>query len=181
MAAGVQKVSDESPALSPADALKTFYMPPGYRVELVASEPLVQDPDRDRLGSGEGRLWVVEMPGFVPNLTAPEPNMEPIGRIVVLEDTNNDGDDGQAHGLRRRPGARRGRSRCSTAACSSASRRTLWLMHDTNGDLQHGHEGAGHRSSTAAREARVEQNANDFHWALDNWMHTAERRHAICG
>jgi len=40
----VQKVSDESPALSPEEALKTFYMPPGYHLELVASEPLVQDP-----------------------------------------------------------------------------------------------------------------------------------------
>ena len=61
---GVQKVSDESPVLSPADALKTFYMPPGYHLELVASEPLVQDPtviDWDL----DGRLWVVEMTGFV--------------------------------------------------------------------------------------------------------------------
>jgi len=59
----VQKVSDDSPALSPDEALKTFYMPPGYRLELVASEPLVQDPivmDWDL----QGRIWVVEMPGF---------------------------------------------------------------------------------------------------------------------
>src|SRR5215207_8976616 len=86
----VQKVSSDSPALSPADALKTFYMAPGYRVELVAAEPLVQDPivmDWDRAG----RLWVVEMPGFVPTLQTPEPNMDPIGRVVVLEDTNQDG------------------------------------------------------------------------------------------
>src|SRR5437773_1626948 len=41
---GVQEVSNESPALSPAEALKTFYLPPGYSIELVASEPLVQDP-----------------------------------------------------------------------------------------------------------------------------------------
>ena len=34
---GLQKVPDDSPPLSPGDALKTFYMPPGYRVELVAS------------------------------------------------------------------------------------------------------------------------------------------------
>ena len=61
---GVQQVSSESPVLSPADAVKTFYMPPGYHVELVASEPLVQDPtvmDWDL----DGRLWVVEMTGFV--------------------------------------------------------------------------------------------------------------------
>ena len=77
--AGVQKVSAESPALSPEEALKTFYMPPGYRLELVASESMVRDPiamDWD----GEGRLWVVEMPGFVRDLKAPEPNLEPIGR-----------------------------------------------------------------------------------------------------
>jgi len=41
----VQEVSRESPPLSPADALKTFFLPPGYSIELVASEPLVQDPD----------------------------------------------------------------------------------------------------------------------------------------
>jgi hypothetical protein len=41
---GVQSVPNDSPPLSPADALKTFYMPPGYHVELVASEPLIQEP-----------------------------------------------------------------------------------------------------------------------------------------
>ena len=87
---GVQRVPADSPALSPAEALKTFSMPPGYHLELVASEPLIQDPiaiDWD----GDGRLWAVEMPGFVPDLAAPEPNMDPIGRVVVLEDTDNDG------------------------------------------------------------------------------------------
>src|SRR5688572_14948747 len=86
----VQKVSDESPALSPEEALKTFYMPPGYHLELVASEPLVQDPivmDWDP----QGRLWVLEMPGFVPDLQAPEPFLEPVGKVVVLEDTDRDG------------------------------------------------------------------------------------------
>src|SRR5215218_11412253 len=87
---GVQKVPDQSPVLPPAEAVKTFYMPPGYHVELVASEPLVHDPtaiDWDL----EGRLWVVEMTGFVRDLQTPEPNLEPIGSVVVLEDTNRDG------------------------------------------------------------------------------------------
>ena len=64
-------------------------MPPGYRVELVASEPLVQEPvaiDWDT----EGRLWVVEMPGFMADITGSNEN-DPIGRVVVLEDTNGDG------------------------------------------------------------------------------------------
>ena len=41
---GVKQVSGESPVLSPEDAMKTFFLPPGYRVELVASEPMVQEP-----------------------------------------------------------------------------------------------------------------------------------------
>jgi hypothetical protein len=75
----VQKVPDESPVLSPTEAMKSFWMPPGYHVELVASEPLVQDPiaiDWDP----DGRLWVVEYPEYVKDLEAPEPNLDPIGR-----------------------------------------------------------------------------------------------------
>jgi glucose/arabinose dehydrogenase len=86
---GLQKIAEGSPALPPEEALKTFYMPPGYRVELVASEPLIQEPvaiDWDT----EGRLWAVEMPGFMANITGSNEH-EPIGRVVVLEDTNDDG------------------------------------------------------------------------------------------
>jgi len=45
---------------------RTIVVPPGYHVELVASEPLVKDPiwiDFD----ADGRLWVLEMPGFMPD------------------------------------------------------------------------------------------------------------------
>src|SRR5689334_2979778 len=87
---GVQKVPEVSPPLSAADELKTFYMAPGYHLELVAAEPLVEEPVAMDWDS-DGRLWVVEMPEFVRDLEAPEPNLDPIGRVVVLEDTNNDG------------------------------------------------------------------------------------------
>src|SRR3954469_15824306 len=73
----VQQVRPEPAPLAPAEALKTFTLPPGYRLELVASEPLVQDPvvmDWD----AAGRIWVVEMPGFVQTLDTPEPNTDPI-------------------------------------------------------------------------------------------------------
>jgi len=85
----VQDVSNESPPLSPADALKTFYLPPGYSIELVASEPLVQDPvaiDWDP----DGRLWVVEMSGYMRNISGAN-ERDPVGRVIVLEDENGDG------------------------------------------------------------------------------------------
>ena len=166
----VQKGPEGSPALSPAEALKTFYMPPGYHLELVASEPLIQDPiviDWDP----EGRLWAVEMPGFVPNLSAPEPYMEPIGKVVVLEDTNNDGTMDKrtvfADGLVL-PRA----LKVLDHGVLVGEPPNVWLMHDTNGDLRMDTQELV-TNLYGRREARVEQNANDFHWGLDNWMHTA--------
>src|SRR5690349_14059425 len=79
----------DSRPLPPQEALKTFVLAPGYRIELIASEPLVQDPvaiDWDTAG----RLWVVEMPGYMRDITGRDEH-EPIGRIVVLQDGDGDG------------------------------------------------------------------------------------------
>src|SRR5678816_3553499 len=88
---GVQKVEESSPPLPPDQAMKTFFMPPGYHLELVASEPLVQDPiviDFD----ADGRIWVLEMTAFQPEDDLAAANeLAPECRVVVLEDTDDDG------------------------------------------------------------------------------------------
>ena len=112
----------ESPPLAPEEALKTFYMPPGYRIELVASEPLIQEPvalDWDL----EGRLWAVEMPGFMADLTGSNEH-EPIGRVVVLEDVDRDGKMDKRTVFADRPGPRALDQGPRPRACSSPSRRT---------------------------------------------------------
>ena len=38
----------------------------------------------------DGRIWVVEMRGYMPNIQGTDEDA-PVGRIVVLEDENNDG------------------------------------------------------------------------------------------
>src|SRR3954454_10170952 len=78
-----------APVLSPRDELKTIALPAGYHLELVASEALVQDPIVID-GDGEGRLWVVEMTGYMNDIQAVREH-EPTGRIVVLQDSNGDG------------------------------------------------------------------------------------------
>src|SRR4051812_14542519 len=56
-----------SPALSPEEELKTFQIAPGFHAELVASEPLVGHPVAIQFDP-DGRMWVCEMRGFMPNL-----------------------------------------------------------------------------------------------------------------
>lgn len=78
-----------APVLSPEEELATFRTAPGFRAELVAAEPLVVDPvamDWD----DEGRLYVVEMRGYMPNVDG-DGEDAPVGRVVVLEDTDGDG------------------------------------------------------------------------------------------
>lgn len=78
-----------APALSPEEAMKTIRVAPGFRLELVASEPLVQDPIAMTFDE-DGRLFVVEMRGFMPNVDGQGEN-EPAGRISMLEDADGDG------------------------------------------------------------------------------------------
>ncbi len=78
-----------NPPLSAAAALKTFKLPPGFRIEVVAAEPLVETPIAMQWDAA-GRIWVVEMPSYM-NTPVAAGEMEPINRISVLEDTNGDG------------------------------------------------------------------------------------------
>ncbi len=78
-----------APVLTPKDAIAAFKVAPGFRIELVAAEPLVQDPVAAAFDA-DGRLWIAEMRGYMPDLEARN-EKAPIGRIVVLEDTDGDG------------------------------------------------------------------------------------------
>lgn len=78
-----------SPPLAPNDALKAFKIQPGFKVELVASEPMVEVPTVLQFDPA-GRLWVVEMRGFMPNADGVGEDKK-VGRISILEDTDGDG------------------------------------------------------------------------------------------
>lgn len=77
------------PALSPQESLGTFRVAPGFRVELVASEPLVEAPVAMAFDP-QGRLWVCEMRDYMPDVDGKTPDV-PKGRVVILEDTDGDG------------------------------------------------------------------------------------------
>jgi putative membrane-bound dehydrogenase-like protein len=70
--------------VSPERALATFKVQPGYRLELVAAEPLVASPVAV-CWDARGRLYVAEMRGYS------EHRDEKLSRIRILFDDDNDG------------------------------------------------------------------------------------------
>ncbi|MCA9141652.1 MAG: hypothetical protein H6821_11825 [Planctomycetaceae bacterium] len=73
------------PALSPQDAIAKMTVPDGFSVELVASEPDIQNPVAMTFDE-RGRIWITESFEY-PRFEA-GPGRD---RIKILEDTNGDG------------------------------------------------------------------------------------------
>ncbi|MBA2117337.1 PVC-type heme-binding CxxCH protein [Bremerella alba] len=76
------------PPKSAAEQLKTMQVEPGFHLELVAAEPLVKDPVAIAFDAN-GRMFVAEY-GDYP-VGPSEEGAAPLSRIVLLEDTDNDG------------------------------------------------------------------------------------------
>ena len=75
------------PARTPQESLKALRLKPGFQAELIASEPLVQDPifvDWD----ARDRMWVVEMADYPFHERNGQTHH---GRVKILEDTDGDG------------------------------------------------------------------------------------------
>ncbi|MEI8088863.1 MAG: c-type cytochrome [Opitutaceae bacterium] len=166
-----------APVLAPSDALKTFKIAPGFHIELVAAEPLVHDPIALTFAP-DGRLWVVEMRGYMPNVDGKGEDA-PIGSIAVLEDTDGDGR------MDKRTVFLDGLVMPRAFALVDdgvlvAEPPHLWFARDKNGD------GIADEKIEIAtdygRTVNPEHNANGLMWALDNWIysanHTARFRYA---
>lgn len=73
----------------PNISLDNYQIEDGFNLSLVASEPFLKAPvsmDFDN----KGRIWVVEMIGYMPNLEGIGEE-EPTGKISILEDLDKDG------------------------------------------------------------------------------------------
>ena len=151
------KTPEKAPTLTAEEEQKTIVLPPGYHAELVAKEPLVVDPiaiDFD----ADGRLWVLEMQGFMS-----EPNgantREPVNDVAVLEDTNDDGVMDKRTVFADKlvlPRALKVLGKDKGVLVGEPP--NLWLMKDTDGDLEGRHQGPRQRElRPAGREHRAQR------------------------
>ena len=151
----------EGPPYDAEDALDTFALEAGFRIELVAAEPLVMDPVAMTIDE-HGRIYVAEMPGY-PLDTGGS------GRVKMLHDTDGDGrpDDATlfADGLRLPTGIMRWRE----GVLVTDPPDVLYLAdttHDGVADIKH-------VMLTGFALSNPQHNANTPVYGLDNWIYIA--------
>ena len=75
--------------LDPAVQQQLFLLPPGYRIEPVLTDPLIEDPVSVTF-DGNGRMYVLEMRSYMRDADGSN-SREPISRISRHEDRDGDG------------------------------------------------------------------------------------------
>jgi putative membrane-bound dehydrogenase-like protein len=157
-----------APVLSPDDSLKTFKLQPGFKIELVAAEPLVEAPVAIAFHPN-GSIYVVEMRAYMPNVDGKGEDRR-LGRVVILQDTDGDGKMDRStvflDGLQL--------PRAIALAYDGvlvAEPPNLWFCRDTNND------GVCDEKTLIAQDygsqANPEHTANGLLWAIDNWIYSA--------
>lgn len=151
------------PARSPEDSRRALRVRPGFIAELVAAEPLVQDPvfiDWD----ASGRLWVVEMADYPFH---EHDGVTHAGRVKVLTDTDGDGVYDRAtlflDGLTYPTGLA-----CWKDGVFIASVPEVFFAADSDGD---GRADVHRPVLQGFKLGNPQHLVNGFAWGLDGWLY----------
>lgn len=165
-----------APALSPAEALSTFRIAPGFDIELVAAEPLVQAPVA-MAWDEHGRLYVAEMRGFMRDAHGTDSD-KPLGQVVRLADTDGDGrmDTSDVFlGELVNPRA----VAVVNEGVLIGEPPNLWLCELPSRDALCANKRRVGAYATAADAVNVEHMENGLRQGLDNWLYNARSARSL--
>jgi len=122
----------------------------------------------------EGRIWVVEYQGYMRNL-AGDGEGDPICRVVVLEDTDEDGRADKSTPFLEKLVMPRSLSFVK-GGILVAEPPKLWFCQDTNGDLRCDIQT---QVGTYGNAGNPQHTANGLRYGIDNWLHSSDiaRKH----
>ena len=156
---------DMPPPKSPEEALASFRVRPGFRVELVAAEPVVIDPIGFDWGA-DGRLWVVEMRDYPLGIDG---KGKPGGVVKVIEDADGDGRYDKATPFLEDVAFPSSVMPWRKGALIAAAP-DLFYAEDTNGD---GRADVRKVLFTGFNPGNQQHRFNGFEWGLDGWIYAA--------
>ena len=161
------------PPTEPDDAPATVRLQNGFRLELLAAEPLVTDPVA-MVYDENGRAYVVEMndyPFTDPSLDAAWQDQEspPIGRVRLLEDDDGDGVFDRSTVFAEELSWPTGIA-CWKGGVFVTATPDIWYLKDTDGDRV-----ADVRKLvfTGFRKFNVQAVINNLQWGLDHKLYAA--------
>jgi putative membrane-bound dehydrogenase-like protein len=173
-ASGIVEKLPSVPPKTPAEEAASFRIQDGFRMELLAAEPLVTSPVAMTYDEN-GRAYVCEMRDYpYTDKARHKPNQEnptdaPIGRVTLLEDTDGDGRFDKstvfADGLSWPTGVA-----CWKGGVFVCATPDIWYFKDTNGD---GKADIRRKVFTGFRKLNVQAVINNLVWGLDNEIHGA--------
>lgn len=156
--------------LAPDDQARQFWLPSGYRMEPVLSEPVIESPGQITF-DGNGRMFIVELRGYEQTPDGVD-SLVPTGRISAHEDRDSDGTfehhtvfvDGLMFPRFAMPfGA-------NAILTSETNRDEVWKYTDTDND------GVADRkelfTTNFGRGGSLEAQPSNLFWAMDNWLYS---------
>ncbi len=167
--AGGAEPDDSIRAIGKEASLAAFHVREGFRIELVAAEPLVMDPVDIDWGA-DGRLWVAEMADYPLGVDG---KGKAGGRVRFLEDTDSDGRYDRSvvflDGLNFPTGVKAWKDGVLVTAAPE-----VLFARDTSGD---GRADVREVIYKGFSEGNQQLRVNGLRWGLDNWIHCASGAH----
>lgn len=169
----IQCKEQPSPPLSPDEALASFVLAEDdVEIQLVASEPMIQDPVAIAFDEA-GRLWVVEMLGFMTDIDG-SGEKDKVGRISVLFDDDQDGKMDRSTVFLDSLVLPRAVAVVNGGVLVSENI-PLWFAQDTDGDFK-----ADRKvliDETYGGSGMPEHSANGLWRGMDNWLYNAKSKY----
>ena len=158
-------------ALSPDEQAKRFILPPGYRMELVLSDPDIISPAALAF-DGNGRMYVAEMRTFMRDADATG-QLDPVSRVSMHESTRKDGTFDRhtvfADGLIL---PRMVLPLDKGLLVNETRSDDIVLYTDTNGDGVADSRKVFYTGIGSNRDGNVQHEQSGMVWGLDNWIYT---------
>lgn len=155
-----------------AEEAKTFFLPPGYRMELVLSDPDIISPAVIEF-DGNGRMYVVE---FVSYMLDADGNgaHDPISRISRWESTKGDGTYDKRTVFADKLILPRMvlPLQDGVILTNETDSDDVIRLTDTNGDGVADKKEIVYSGVGIGRDGNLEHEQNGFVWGLDNWIYS---------